>query len=80
MERSIEFWVDVDGCNAKPQIVFMDGDRIERQAWSGCREDVGVVLYSLDMWGHEWPKERSLGGFDAAETIWRFFVQTRIVR
>jgi polyhydroxybutyrate depolymerase len=80
IERSIEFWVDVDGCNAKPQIVFMDEGRIERQAWSGCREDVGVVLYSLDMWGHEWPKERSLGGFDAAETIWRFFVQTQIVR
>jgi polyhydroxybutyrate depolymerase len=78
LARSIRFWVDADGCGAKPQVEAMDRGRIERQAWSGCREDVEVVLYSLDMWGHEWPKESLLGGFNAAGTIWRFFAQRRI--
>jgi polyhydroxybutyrate depolymerase len=76
--RSIRFWIDADGCDAKPQVEFTDRSRIERQAWSGCREDAEVVLYSLDTWGHEWPKERLLGGFDAAGTIWQFFAQHRI--
>ena len=76
--RSIGFWVDADGCDAKPQLEIMDQGRIERQAWSGCREDAEVVLYSLEDWGHEWPKESLLGGFDAAETIWRFFARHRM--
>lgn len=76
--RSIGFWVDVDGCDAKPQVELMDRSRIERQEWSGCRADAEVVLYSLDSWGHEWPNESLLGGFDAARTIWRFFAQHRI--
>jgi polyhydroxybutyrate depolymerase len=78
--RSMRFWVDADGCDAKPQVEVTDEGRIERQAWSGCHEGVEVVLYSLDMWGHEWPKESLLGGFDAAGTMWRFFARHRATR
>jgi polyhydroxybutyrate depolymerase len=77
LARSIRFWVDADGCDTEPQVEAMDRDRIQRQVWSGCREDAEVVLYSLDRWGHEWPKASSLDGFDAASTIWRFFAQHR---
>lgn len=76
--RSIGFWVDADGCDPKPQVESMGGGRVERQAWSGCRDDAEVVLYSIDGWGHEWPKENSLGGFEAGATIWRFFERHRI--
>jgi polyhydroxybutyrate depolymerase len=76
--RSIRFWVDADGCDPEPQVESMGGGRVERQAWSGCLGDAEVVLYSLNGWGHEWPKENSLGGFDAGATIWRFFERHRI--
>jgi polyhydroxybutyrate depolymerase len=73
VERSIRLWVNADDCNPEPQVELMAQDRVERQAWSGCRNNSEVVLYSLSSWGHEWPKENLLGGFDAAGTIWRFF-------
>jgi polyhydroxybutyrate depolymerase len=73
VERSIGFWVDADGCNPEPRVELMAQDHVERKAWAGCRNDSEVVLYSLSGWGHEWPVEKSLGGFDAAGTIWRFF-------
>jgi polyhydroxybutyrate depolymerase len=76
--RSIGMWVDADGCNPEPEVDSMGGGRVERQAWSGCGDDAEVVLYSLNGWGHEWPKENSLGGFDAGTTIWRFFERHRI--
>jgi polyhydroxybutyrate depolymerase len=73
VERSIRLWVNADDCNPEPQVELMAQDRVERQVWSGCGSDSEVVLYSLSSWGHEWPKENLLGGFDAAGTIWRFF-------
>jgi len=76
--RSIRFWVDADDCDPEPQVESMGGGRVERQAWSRCRDDAEVVLYSLNGWGHEWPKQNSLGGFDAGATIWRFFERHRI--
>jgi polyhydroxybutyrate depolymerase len=73
VERSIRLWVNADDCDPEPQVELMSQNRVERQAWSGCRNDSEVLLYSLSSWGHEWPKENLLGGFDAAGTIWRFF-------
>jgi polyhydroxybutyrate depolymerase len=75
--RSIGLWVDANGCDPDPQVELMSGGRVERQSWSGCGDDAEVVLYSLDGWGHDWPQENSLGGFDAAATIWRFFERHR---
>ena len=71
--RSISWWVDADGCKVEPQVESMAQGHVERQAWSGCLNDTEVVLYSLDSWGHDWPKDNLLGGFDAAETIFGFF-------
>jgi polyhydroxybutyrate depolymerase len=78
VERSIGLWVDADHCNPEPQVEPVSQGRIERQAWSGCRDDTQVVLYSLNNWGHAWPKKKVLGGFDAAATLWRFFEHQRI--
>jgi polyhydroxybutyrate depolymerase len=78
VSRSVGMWVSADGCDPEAQVESMGGGLVERQAWSGCRGDTEVVLYSLNGWGHEWPKENSLGGFDAAATIWRFFERHRI--
>ena len=77
--RSIRLWVDVDDCEIDPQIELMSQGRIERQAWSGCRKNTEVVLYSINNWGHDWPKDNLLGGFDAAGIIWEFFERHRTV-
>ena len=71
--RSIRLWVDADDCDPDPQVELMAQGLVERRAWSGCHNDTDVVLYSLKGWGHDWPKENLLGGFDATGTIWQFF-------
>ena len=75
--RSIRWWVDANDCEVDGKIELTAQARIERQAWSGCRNDTEVVLYSLDGWGHDWPKENLVGGFDATATIWQFFERHR---
>ena len=77
VSRSIAMWVEADGCGPKPQVESMGGERVERQAWSGCRDGAEVVLYSIKDWGHEWPKANMLGGFEASDTIWQFFKRHR---
>lgn len=76
--RSVNFWVETDACATTSRVDFMDEGRIEHQVWSGCHEDSEVVLYSLDRWGHEWPKDTLLDGFDCAAVIWKFFAPHRI--
>lgn len=60
------------------------GFTVERA--SGCRDDSGVELVSLDGWTHEWPSATSyaegappaeLRAFDAAERMWSFFAAHR---
>ncbi len=75
--RSVGLWVDANGCNPDPRIEMMNGGSVERQSWSGCGDDAQVVLYSLEGWGHDWPAEAALGGFDATATVWRFFERHR---
>jgi polyhydroxybutyrate depolymerase len=78
VSRSIAVWVQADACSPEPQVESTGGGRVERQSWSGCRDDTEVLLYSIDGWGHEWPKGNVLGGFEAAATIWQFFERHRI--
>jgi polyhydroxybutyrate depolymerase len=75
--RSVGLWVDADDCLIDPQVESIFGGQVERKAWSGCRNQTEVVLYSLNGWGHDWPKATALGGFDAATTIWQFFERHR---
>ena len=80
VSRSIGMWVDADGCDPEPQVESMGDARVERQTWFGCRDGAEVELYSLNGWGHEWPKANSLGGFEAGAAIWQFFKRHRITR
>jgi polyhydroxybutyrate depolymerase len=80
VSRSIGMWVDADGCDAEPQMESMGGARVERQTWSDCRDGAEVVLYSINGWGHAWPKANSLGGFEAGAAIWQFFERHRITQ
>ncbi len=75
--RSVDLWVNANGCDPDPQVENMNGNLVERQSWSGCGDDAEVLLYSLEGWGHDWPVVDSLGGFDATATIWRFFERHR---
>jgi polyhydroxybutyrate depolymerase len=78
VERSMQLWVRADDCDARPRVESMNQGRVELRAWSGCRNDSEVALYSLNNWGHEWPKTNLLDGFDAGQTIWHFLERHRI--
>jgi len=75
--RSAGLWVEADGCDPAPRVAMMLEERVEQRSWSGCGDGAEVVLYSLEGWGHDWPDQDSLGGFDATTTIWKFFERYR---
>ena len=82
VEDSTEFWVRNNGCDSEPVLSKSHQNQVHMQAWQGCRQDAGVVLYLMENWGHVWPgsyytaeldKENHLKDFDAAAIIWDFF-------
>jgi polyhydroxybutyrate depolymerase len=75
--RSVKLWVDADRCRAEPRVESLMRGQIELRSWGDCDDGSEVLLYSINDWGHEWPKQDRLGGFDAAGTIWQFFERHR---
>jgi polyhydroxybutyrate depolymerase len=67
-------WAKRNGCDEKPSSAA-EGDQVTRQQWSNCRADTDVILYTIQGGGHGWTQ-----AFDAAQTIWDFFVQHPLVR
>jgi polyhydroxybutyrate depolymerase len=84
--RSVSFWVEQNGCDSKPKVERLYGDRLTRKAWSGCTGNADVLLYDIEDWGHDWPgpqftkrlpQDDPLHGFDVSELIWDFLARHR---
>ncbi|MGD9074248.1 MAG: PHB depolymerase family esterase [Desulfobacteraceae bacterium] len=86
---TLRFWVERNRCSPSTALVEAwdeneeDGTRVRREVYGECKDDVEVVLYTIEGGGHTWP-----GGYqylpewiigktslelNANETIWRFF-------
>jgi len=88
--ESIAFWARVDGCATTPARAasidrVRDGTRAELTTYSGCRDGVGVALYTIDGGGHTWPGGPAVGRavgrvsreLDATAAVWEFFARHR---
>lgn len=78
---AVAYWVNENGCTAAAQQETMDSGMITREFWDSCTQNAAVELWTIENWKHTWPgpddltnpPSIDLDGFDAAETIWRFF-------
>ena len=85
VEESIQTWVTLNGCNAKPKTdtLSKDGDEMKviRQTYSGGKDDTEVVLIIIEGGGHTWPGMTPMVGFigksalnvSANDLMWKFF-------
>ncbi|MBC8507118.1 MAG: prolyl oligopeptidase family serine peptidase [Anaerolineales bacterium] len=76
-------WAQRNGCDEVP-IVEAITDKVTKESWPNCAENVAVVLYTVEGGRHEWPGSAYGPGpypeglqpeFYASEIIWEFFSQ-----
>jgi polyhydroxybutyrate depolymerase len=65
-------WAGRNNCDDKATVVFKQ-DPVSAQQWGNCRNAADVVLYTINGGKHGWPNPAD--GFDAAQTVWDFFVK-----
>ena len=83
MTETIKSWVDFNGCSEKPEVKRTGKAVMER--YSNCKDNVEVVLWTLEDGGHTWPggnvvpaaEKLGLGPINrdifASDIIWEFF-------
>ncbi len=81
--ETIKSWVDFNGCSEKPEVKRTGKAVMER--YSNCKDNVEVVLWTLEDGGHTWPggnvvpaaEKLGLGPINqdifASDIIWEFF-------
>lgn len=57
VEATMAFWVERDGCSAKPQVTTITRGKIGlvRSDWRNCHGNAHVTLYQIVGGGHTWP-------------------------
>ncbi|MCZ7542576.1 MAG: hypothetical protein M5R40_03120 [Anaerolineae bacterium] len=74
-------WAARNACDATPSVTLQDGVATG-ETWGNCRDGADVTLYTLEGFGHRWPRSRPIPGLEAASTvtdidatdvIWDFF-------
>ena len=86
VEDSVQTWVKLNGCPAKPVVMEMPakGDdelKTTRKTYGPGKDDAEVVVYVIDGGGHTWPGRKPMVGLlgksatnvDANQLIWEFF-------
>lgn len=74
-------WAERNGCAPEPEAIPVT-EAVSGVRYSGCDEDVEVILYTIDGGGHTWPGGTAIPfagttseDINASETMWRFFEQ-----
>jgi polyhydroxybutyrate depolymerase len=83
-EEWIAIWAEGNGCHPEPEIIPPFGD-VQGRRYSGCDQDVEVLLYTIEDGGHTWPGGPPIPGMgktsadiDATAEMWRFFQRYRL--
>lgn len=73
-------WAQRNGCAATPAVTFEEGV-VTGQTWSDCLDRADVILYTIEGFGHRWPRtepipdlrESAVTDIDATDVMWDFF-------
>jgi polyhydroxybutyrate depolymerase len=83
---SLQFWLEVNGCNNDPVLSYAGNGSVTIQRWNECTNATTTVLCAISNWGHIWPgpaftsslqKTDPMYNFDIADLIWDFIKQFR---
>lgn len=72
-------WANVNGCSMEPRAVYESGS-VLAEGWSGCQQNVEVILLTVAGDGHNWTLVGSGSqdllsiGIDGNDLIWQFFL------
>lgn len=69
-------WRGVNNCSSIPDTILNENGIVGRK-WASLAGNSDIVLYTIEGWGHKWPR---IGepGIDATDVMWDFLkVQTR---
>jgi polyhydroxybutyrate depolymerase len=73
-------WAARNGCDAEfTEMPANDNGSIIARTWRGCLDDAEITLYSLEGFGHYWPRldapssHPSRSDIDATDIMWDFF-------
>jgi polyhydroxybutyrate depolymerase len=90
LRATAEKWAGFDGCNSAPERstlpdIARDGTTVQRESFSGCKEQAEVVAYTVEGGGHTWPGGKqylpaaiigkTTRNMDASEILWEFFAR-----
>jgi polyhydroxybutyrate depolymerase len=90
VEDSIQTWVKLNGCKAKPKtdVLSKDGDgtKVTRTSYGGGKNGAEVVLVVIEGGGHTWPGMKPPASFmgksamnvSANDLMWEFFQKHRL--
>ena len=85
VEDSIQTWIKLDGCEAKPkeEILSKEGEetKVTRKTYGSGKDKSEVVLVVVEGGGHTWPGQpsplgilgKSAKNVSANDLIWEFF-------
>jgi len=85
-EEAVRLWAAHDGCNPEPARQRRR-EHVRTTAYSECRDNVAVVLFTIEGGGHTWPGAVAVPRLgvtstevDATDEIWQFFVASATIR
>jgi len=64
------FWVRNDGCGPEARKEPLAGGAATRETYTGGKDGTEVVLVTIPLGGHDWPKAE---GLKATDLMWQFF-------
>ena len=74
VSNAISFWVNEDECSPRPH--YEETRSAHLSTYSECKDNTGVVLYTIEGGRHAWPDTWISGNqLPATELIWSFFAQ-----
>ncbi|MBN1351285.1 T9SS type A sorting domain-containing protein [candidate division KSB1 bacterium] len=78
VDSVMAIWREVNNCSSIPDTIFNDNKIIGRK-WASSSGKSDIILYTIEGWGHSWPRSGD-PGIDATDVMWDFLkVHTRIV-
>ena len=70
VDTVMTIWREINNCGSIPDTILNNG-RILGRKWASLDGKSDVILYTIENWGHKWPRTFD-PGIDATEVIWDF--------
>jgi hypothetical protein len=70
VDSALGIWHEKNDCQSMPDTIFNEV-KILGQKWASAGGHGDIVLYTIEDWGHGWPRANT-AGIEATDVIWDF--------